>query len=471
MSGLIAGLPGFMTTVLGFLLILTVIVFVHEMGHFLIARWCGVTVKTFSIGFGRELWGRDDRYGTHWRIAAIPLGGYVKFIDDANAASAASSDALREMSPSDRAGAFQLKPIWQRAAVVAAGPLANFVLAIALYSGLNATYGVRLPPPVVDAVVAGKPAEKAGIKPGDRVLSIAGKDVETFEDIINLVAMYGGRELDVLIDRDGAKLLIPVTPEVEDIKNDLDLPMKIGDIGVHRFQAARIGSLLPGMPAEAAGLKLGDLVTAIDGQPIKTFESLGDKIGVSAGRMVQLDIERSGANLKFAVTPVPRQVPDGAGKTKNVGRIGIGPQSLQPQAVSLPTALRLGTRETWSNITQTLSGLGEIFAGRQAANQIGGPILMAEVTGKAMESGAEYVLRLLAYFSVSIGLLNLFPIPVLDGGHLLFYAIEAVRRRPLPPAVQDMAFRVGFAVLLTLIVFANYNDIVRKAKGLFPGMG
>ena len=471
MSGLLSGLPGILTMVLGFLLILMVIVFIHEMGHFLIARWCGVTVKTFSIGFGKELWGRDDRYGTHWRLAAIPLGGYVKFIDDANAASAGSTEALQEMSPQDRSGAFQLKPIWQRAAVVAAGPLANFVLAVVVYSALNATYGVRMAPPVIDAVVEGKAAAAAGFKPGDRVLSIGGETVETFDDITNIAAMHGGRELDVLIDRNGAQLLIPVTPEVEDIKNDLDLPMKIGNLGVHRHQAARIGSMLPDMPAQKAGLKLGDFITAVDGEPVKSFETLGEKIGASAGREVRLTIERNAEKLDVAVTPVPRPVPDGVGKTKTVGRIGIGPEALQPQAVGVIKSVRLGTSETWSNITQTLTGLGEIFAGRQSANQIGGPILMAEVTGKAIESGPEYVFRLLAYFSVSIGLLNLFPIPVLDGGHLLFYAIEAIRRRPLPPAVQDMAFRVGFAVLLTLIVFANYNDIARKAKGLFPGMG
>ena len=471
MSGLLAGLASGLTTLLGFLLILTIIVFIHEMGHFLVARWCGVTVKTFSIGFGRELWGWDDRYGTHWRVAAIPLGGYVKFIDDSNAASASDPDALKEMSTHERSGAFQLKPIWQRAAVVAAGPLANFILAIAVYTGLNATYGVRLQPPVIDAVVAGKPADKAGFKPGDRVVSVGGTSVETFDEVTEFIAMHGGRELDFVVDRNGAQLLIPVTPDVEDIKNDLNLPMKIGDIGIRRQLAARIGALQVGMPAEMAGLMPGDLITAVDSQKIANFEALGEKIGASAGREVRVSLERNGKPVEVSLTPVARQETDSAGITKQVGRIGIKPELPQPQAVNLVTAARLGTKETWSKITQTLSGIGEIFAGRQSAKQIGGPILMAEVTGKAMQGGFEYVLQLLAFYSVSIGLLNLFPIPVLDGGHLLFYAIEAVRRRPLPPAVQDIAFRVGFAVLLTLIVFANYNDIVRTAKGLVAAGG
>ena len=470
MSGLLGVLTGGLTMILGFLLLLTVIVFIHEMGHFLVARWCGVTVKTFSIGFGKELWGRDDRHGTHWRIAAIPLGGYVKFIDDANAASVGSADALKEMTAAEKAGAFQLKPIWQRAAVVAAGPIANFILAIVVYSAMNAVYGVRMAPPVIDSVVADMPAAAAGLKAGDIILSVAGKSTETFDDVINFIAVSGPRPLDILVDRNGTKLIIPVAPKVEDVKNDLNLPMQLGDIGIRRHQEARVGIIKEGMPAEKVGLKLGDLVVSFDGQPITSFEKLGEKIGGSAGREVRLGIERDGKTLDLAVTPISRPS-DGPDKAKQVGRIGIGPVPLQPQAVGLFTSLRLGVRETWGNITQTLSGLGEMITGRQSAGQIGGPILMAEVTGKAIESGVEPLLRLMAYFSVSIGLLNLFPIPVLDGGHLLFYAIEAVRRRPLPPAVQDAAFRFGFAVLLTLIVFANYNDIVRKAKGLFPGVG
>lgn len=471
MNGLLAGLSGGLTTLLGFLLILTIIVFIHELGHFLVARWCGVTVKTFSIGFGPELWGRHDRHGTHWRIAAIPLGGYVKFIDDTNPASAGASDALKQMSATERSGAFQLKPIWKRAAVVAAGPLANFILAIAVYSGLNATYGVRLAPPVIDALVEGFPAASAGFKLGDRVLSMGGASVETFDDINNIAALHGGRSLDVLIDRNGAKLLVPVTPKVEDIKNDLDLPMKIGVLGVRRHQPARVGSLMAGMPAEQAGMQPGDLITAVNGQAINSFEAIVEIIGVSAGKNVELKIDRDGKPVTISLTPVASTDPDGPNKTKTVGRIGVRADLPQPQAVGPLQAVRLGVRETWQNVTQTLTGLGEIFAGRQSANQIGGPILMAEVTGKAIDSGLDYVLHLLAYFSVTIGLLNLFPIPVLDGGHLLFYAIEAVRRRPLPPAVQDMAFRVGFAVLMTLIVFANYNDIIRTAKGLFPRGG
>lgn len=471
MSALLGSLGGGLTTIVGFLLVLTVIVFIHEMGHFLVARWCGVTVKTFSIGFGKELYGWDDRYGTHWRVAAIPLGGYVKFIDDANAASAgASPEALKELSAAEKAGAFQLKPLWQRSAVVAAGPLANFLLAIVVYSGLNAIYGVRMAPPVISSVIADMPAAAAGLKAGDHILSVGGTSVETFDDVINFIAVHGSRELDILVDRNGAKLLIPVKPNVEDVKNDLNLPMQLGDIGIRRYQEARVGLLREGFPAEKAGLKLDDLITSIDGQPIDGFDKLGEIIGASAGKEIRLSIDREGKAIDIAVTPVSRPS-DGPDKTKQVGRIGIGPVPLQPQAVGLFTSIRLGVRETWSNVTQTLSGLSEMIAGRQSASQIGGPILMAEVTGKAIDSGVESLMKLLAYFSVSIGLLNLFPIPVLDGGHLMFYAIEAIRRRPLPPAVQDAAFRFGFAVLLTLIVFANYNDIVRKAKGLFPGVG
>jgi regulator of sigma E protease len=471
MNDVVSLLAGGATTFVGFLGVLTVIVFIHEMGHFLVARWCGVTVKTFSIGFGKELYGWDDRHGTHWRIAAVPLGGYVKFIDDANAASAGQVDGATALSPEERKGAFQFKPLWQRSAVIAAGPIANFILAVFLYSMVFGTYGLRMAPPVIDSVVPGKPADVAGLRPGDRILEIDGTGIETFDDAVNYVAANHDQPLTILVERDRKPVSVSVKPEVEDVKNDLNLPMKLGDIGIRRYQEARIGSLADNMPAVKAGLQVGDLIKSFDGQPVDGFDSLSKKIVVSAGREVTLVVDRKGETVTIALTPATASAPDGKGGTKQVGRIGIGSVLLPPQAVGPLSAMRLGIKETWTNSVQTLSGLGQIFTGRQSASQIGGPILMAEVTGKAIESGLESLLKLTAYFSVTIGLLNLMPIPVLDGGHLVFNAIEAVRRRPLPVAVQDMAFRVGFALLLTLIVFANYNDLVRKAKGLFPGVG
>lgn len=464
---------GTLTTIAGFLAVIMVIVFVHEMGHFLVARWCGVKVHTFSVGFGKELWHRFDSRGTRWRIAAVPLGGYVKFIDDANAASAGSEpdEVLAKMSPEERAGAFRLKPLWQRAAVVVAGPLANFILAIFVYSLVFGAYGVRMPAPVFDGIRDGSPAARAGLKAGDRVVSIAGEDVETFDDIDSIISTNGGRELDFIIDRGGGKLLIPVTPDSIKIKNFLDIEMDLGDIGANRWQEARIGVVQDRSPAEAAGLKPGDLIVEVDGKPIQSFDALATVIGPNAGRPLTVKIERGMERSNVTVTPAAKTVTSADGKTTETGRIGIAPDMPKPVAVGPLQAVRLGVSETWWIIGKTLAGVRDIFIGRQSADQIGGLTMMGEVTGKAMESGFDSTLRLLAYFSVSIGLLNLFPIPVLDGGHLMFYAFEAVFRKPLPPKVQEIAFRIGFAVLVSLMIFANGNDLIRKAKTIFSSMG
>jgi regulator of sigma E protease len=358
-----------------FLFVLTIVVFFHELGHFLVARWCGVAVKVFSVGFGPELVGFTDRKGTRWRFAWIPLGGYVKFLDDENAASQPSKDALARMSATERAGAFQTKAIWQRTAVVAAGPMANFLLAIAIYTAVNLTVGVRTIAPRIGEVMPGMPAAAAGFKPGDLITKINGWSIEGFEDIQRIVGVSGGRELVVGIDRDGTKLDITVTPKIEEQDDTLGGTFRRGLIGV--------------TPSRAPG--------ALEAKPVGPVE-----------------------------------------------------------------ALRLGVRETYTNIAQTLQGIGDIIMQRQAADQMGGPILMAEVTAKVAELGIEPMLRWIAFISANIGFLNLLPIPVLDGGHLLFYGIEAVRRRPLSQRMQEIGFQIGIALVLMLMVYVNLAQVGRR---------
>lgn len=464
---------GTLTTIAGFIAVITVIVFVHEMGHFLVARWCGVKVHTFSIGFGKELFHWFDKQGTRWRIALIPLGGYVKFIDDANAASAGAEpeEVLAKMSDEERAGAFRLKPLWQRAAVVAAGPLANFLLAIALYAGVATAYGVRMPAPVFDVIRAGSPAERAGLKSGDRVVNAAGHDIKAFDELDIIIATNAGREIDLLVDRGGGKLLIPVTPVATKVKNFLDIELEIGDIGASRLQEARIGSLAPDMPAIASGLKPGDLLVAIDGKPVTSFETLAMTVGANAERPLKVSVDRAGEKFDVTLTPVKKSVQGPDKKMIDIGRVGITPAPPPLISVGPFDAIKLGVNETWAVMSNTLAGIRDMIVGRQSVDQLGGAVMMGEVTGQAMESGLDSTLRLLAYFSVSIGLLNLFPIPVLDGGHLMFYAYEAVFRRPLPPRVQEIAFRVGFAILMTLMIYANGNDLWRKAKSLLGTIG
>ncbi|MBA4172217.1 MAG: RIP metalloprotease RseP [Hyphomicrobium sp.] len=363
---------GYLMFPLAFLFVLTIVVFVHEMGHFLVARWCGVKVQAFSIGFGKEIWGFNDRHGTRWRLAMIPLGGYVKFMDDENAASVPSHEAISNMSPEQRAGSFHAKPLWQRAAVVAAGPIANFIMAIAIFAVIYSITGVRLTEARVDEVIADTPAARVGFKPGDVIVAIDGSAISGFSELQRLVGTSPGRKLTFTVKRDGKLMDLSAIPEVR--------------------------------------------------------EDPGDVTGMS--RRVVIGIK-------------------GVRRPQEVGTRSVGPIE----------AVGLGISETKFIITSTLSYLGDVIAGRQKADQLGGPIRIAEVSGQVAKVGIEALIHLVAVLSVSVGLINLFPIPLLDGGHLMFYAIEAVRGRSLSERSQEIGFRIGLAVVLSLMVFATLNDL------------
>lgn len=378
MTDMIAGLgSGVLGYVIPFLFVLTIVVFFHELGHFLVARWCGVTVKTFSIGFGPELIGRNDRHGTRWRISAIPLGGYVKFEGDENAASVPDRAAIEAMSPAERAGSFAAKPVWARAAVVAAGPIANFILAIAIFATLFALHGK------------------------------------------------------------------PVTE-------------------------ARVDSIEPGSVAAAAGFELGDLITSIDGSPIESFGDVQRIVTVSADEPLTVVVDRGGEPVEIAVTPRLSELKDNFGNVHRIGVLGIRRNtdggSVTVQRYSVPAAIVEGVKETWFVVARTGAYIGGVVTGRESADQLGGPIRVAQISGQVATIGFAALLNLTAVLSVSIGLLNLMPIPMLDGGHLVYYAIEAVRGRPLSERAQDVGFRIGLALVLLLMVFATWNDIVHLSQ-------
>lgn len=455
---------------LGFLFVLSAVVFFHELGHFLVARWCGVTVTTFSIGFGKELAAFVDRHGTRWRFAAIPLGGYVKFLDDTNAASAGAGDSSA-LTPEQRAGTFHDKPVWQRFLVVAAGPLANFLLAAVIYTALNVTTGVSRIAAQVDEVVAGMPAEQAGIRAGDLITRIDGWRIETFDDVSRLVLTSSGRTLDVTVERDGKTLTFPVKPRMRDEKDDLGVTVRLGDIGVRRHVPARVGLVMADSPAAEAGIAPGDIITAIDGQPVSSFRDVVDLVQPAADQTLSVTIQREGETRTLSIVPRGAEATMPDGSTKRVGRIGVAQDRPEPVAVPFLESVRLGVRETYSNIVQTITGIGDIVWGRQSADQVGGPILLAEVTARVVEHGWEPLLRLTALISANIGLLNLLPIPVLDGGHLVFYTIEAIRRRPLSQRIQEIGFRIGIAVVMMLVIFVNLNDLMRLGKRWLFGGG
>jgi len=375
-----AGLLGY---ILPFLVVLTIVVFFHELGHFLIARACGIRVLVFSIGFGPEIIGFNDRKGTRWKISAVPLGGYVKFFGDENAASVPDSAAVAHMSAAEREVSFFHQPVWARAAVVVAGPLANFVLAIVIFAGIFSVYGKE-------------------------------------------------------------------------------------------STAARVATVQPGSAAEAAGFQPGDLVLSIDGQPIESFGELQRVVVTSPGQPLHIVVNRGGVRENLTATPVLSEVKDSFGNVHRQGMLGItrapvGPGEIAIKPVNPVTAVGLGVHETWFVIDNTMTYLARVIIGRESPDQLGGPTRIAQIAGQVWQGGLHSggisgglvaIIQLAAVLSVSIGLLNLFPIPLLDGGHLLFYAVEAARGRPLSERAQEVGFRIGLAVVLMLMIFATYNDIL-----------
>ena len=349
-----------------FLFVITLVVFIHELGHFLVARLCGVTVDIFSIGFGREIVGFNDRHGTRWKLSWIPLGGYVKFAGDADASSRPDSASLQRMDSGTRQGALHFKPLYQRALVAAAGPIANFILAIVIFAGVILTVGKPAEPPIVEAVTSGSAAESAGIKAGDTIRSVGGETIHVFSDLQRIVGANAGHSLHVLVTRDGH------------------------DVGVD-------------------------------------------------------------------VVPTLSEVTDASGVKRSYGRLGIKDATV---GVGFLEAVKGGVDQTWFIIAQTGSYLGKIVTGRESPDQLHGILGIGAVSDQAARIGFGALIGLAGLMSVSIGLVNLLPIPVLDGGHLLYYACEAVLGRPLGERAQEVGFRLGLAFVLCLMLLATFNDLV-----------
>jgi regulator of sigma E protease len=366
-QGLVVG------TLVPFLFVLTVVVFVHEMGHYLVGRLCGIGVQAFSIGFGPELAGFNDRHGTRWKLCAIPLGGYVKFAGDMSVTSSqVDAQAVAAMSEAERKISFHTQPVWKRAATVFAGPLFNFLLTIAVFAVLFMAYGRYVSEPVVAEVTAGSPAEQAGIRPGDRFVSVDGEKVESFADVQRLVSGRGGDAITFVMLRDGKDVTVTASPRLMEQEDALGNKIKVAIIGVVNNQEAGQPRLVTYGPG-------GALVAAVE----------------ETGHI----IERTGQFLtRFAV-------------------------------------------------------------GREDKCQLGGPVKIAGMAGQAAKLGFEWLVQLVALLSVGIGILNLLPIPPLDGGHLVFYAVEAVTGRPLSERVMEALYRTGMFLVLAFMVFVFWNDL------------
>lgn len=372
-------LPAFLSTngiligtIVPFLFVLTIVVFVHEMGHYLVGRWCGIGVKAFSVGFGPELLGFNDRHGTRWKLCAIPLGGYVKFVGDMNVTSKPEGGELDNLSADERSVAFHTQPVWKRAATVVAGPLFNFLLTIAVFTVLFSAYGRYVMEPTVAEVRAESPAAKAGILPGDRFVSVDGSAVETFSDVQRLVSGRAGDSIAFVMRRDGKEVDVTAVPELMEQQDALGNSVKVAVIGV------------------------------------VNNEEMGQ----------------------------PRL-------------ISYSPGGAFVQAVS----------ETGHIIERTGQFLKRFVVGREDKCQLGGPVKIADMAGKAAKLGFEWLVQLVALLSVGIGFLNLLPIPPLDGGHLAFYAVEAVIGRPVSERAMEAVYRVGMILVLAFMGFVFWNDL------------
>ncbi len=359
--------PGILLTVLAFLLAIGPLVFVHELGHYFVARWFGVKIEAFSIGFGREIRGWTDKRGTRWKLGWMPLGGYVRFAGDMNAVSQPSPEWL-SLPAEERARTFQAKPVWQRALIVFAGPAVNFIFAFLILMGFALAYGESRTLPVANQVVAGSAAAKAGIVTGDRVISIDGRSMTVFDDVADYVRMRPNQRMSVEIERDGSVRALDITAGVREEKD-------------------RFGNL-------------------------HTF-----------------------------------------------GQFGIINTRLVVEPVSLVEAPGVAVRRIKSILTMMVDGLGQIIMGSRSAKELGGPLKIAQASGEMASIGLETFIGFVALISINLGFINLLPVPMLDGGHLLFYAIEAVRRKPVGAAAQEWAYRSGLLALFALMMFVTFNDL------------
>jgi regulator of sigma E protease len=451
-----------------FLFVLSIVVFVHEFGHFIVARWCGVAVEAFSIGFGRALCSWRDKKGTVWKIGWLPLGGYVKFLGDEGPASNPDREAMERLVESGAAanpeavkGYFHFKPLPQRAAVVAAGPVANFIFAILVFAAMYSIVGEDRIPPRID-VKESTAAFRAGFKTGDVIQAIDGRHVDSFGDIEQMVRISAGQALDFVIDRNGAQLAIRAVPEEHEMTDRFGNKLKLGELGLDSYLPPRIFEVKPNTAAAKAGFEKGDLVLAVNDRPVQSFGELQDVVRANGGRPLSVLIERQGRRLSLQAVPETREETDASGTPTKTVQLGItGRADVTYVRYDPLTALWRAADQTVFVVTKTLGYVGQMLAGRQDASQLSGIVGIAKMSGDFAQIGLLALINLAAMLSISIGLINLFPIPLLDGGHLMYYAYEAARGRPLGARAQELGFRIGLAFVISMMVFATWNDLAK----------
>jgi regulator of sigma E protease len=443
-----------------FVLVLGVLIIVHELGHFFMARLAGVGVERFSIGFGPVLWRLRGRE-TEYCLSLVPMGGYVKMMgDDENPLEGGKADTI------DPAKAFNAKPLAARFLIVFAGPAMNFVLAAVIAGLMFMLVGRPVAPAVVGRVTEGGPAAQAGLKTGERVVAVDGKPVQYWEDLARAVHAAEGRPLQVSVQGPAGERTIALTPTQAKRKDLFGDEQTVWEIGATPFIPAAIGGTVSGDPADQAGLKAGDVVVALEGQPVLSWDELAERIHQRPGQPTRLDVERGAQSLTVTVTPRKGKVAGPDGKEVEVGLVGIRPGGAVAMVRSNPVSA-MWEGLVWSGdvTVKTAIGLYKIVVGQLDRSNIGGPIQIAKTAGEQARQGIVSLALFTAVISVNLFLLNLLPVPMLDGGHLLFFAFEAVLGRPLSVRKREVAQQVGFALLMLLMVFAFYNDF--KRIGLF----
>lgn len=441
-----------------FLLVLSILVFVHEWGHYIVARLCGVRVETFSIGFGKELFGFNDSHGTRWKFSLIPLGGYVKMFGDVDPASARHTDEIedadghkRHLTEAEKSVAFYNKPVAQRAAVVFAGPAINFLFAIILLAGLYIVYGQPVTPPLTAAVIEGSAADKAGFKPHDRILAIDGRAIDRFEDVRRAVMIGLDTPLTFTVEREGGRIDLVAVPVVKEERDRFGFKHSRGLLGI----------LGPGN-----GLAISQ-INAVNGAAVDTPEKARAALAAAMGRDIVLTMKgaQGAAEAPDRVKVRPLAGLNGAlfdkdipGSEKLVIASRVGEDYVK---YGFASGLWNATRETFGIAGATLQAMWQMLSGTRSATEMGGIIRIGAMAGDMAQIGIVALISFTALLSINLGLINLFPIPMLDGGHLVFYIFEALRGSPIPDQIQEYAFRLGLAILVGIMLFANLNDLVQ----------
>ncbi|ABA89155.1 membrane-associated zinc metalloprotease RseP [Syntrophotalea carbinolica DSM 2380] len=445
-----------MLKILGGILMLGVLVFVHELGHFLVAKWCRVKVLKFSLGFGPKLFSRTLGE-TEYKICLIPLGGYVQMLGEGN-----DEEAL-PLSEEDKLRSFAEKPVLQRLAIVAAGPVMNLVLPF-VFLPLAFFIGMDQPafldqPACIGHVVTESPADRAGLAAGDCILKVGGVEAGSWSESEKKLLAQAGSDLSFLVARNSELFAVQLPADASATEG-------LRGLGVLPKQAAVIGYLEDRMPAASAGLQLNDRIVSIDGNPLGSWYDIPALVQAGGGKPMTVVVERSGVLLTLQVVPLFKE---NAGGESGVGRymLGVGPKTESVfKRYVLGDAFREGAARGFELVDMTLLFLRKLFAGHVSAKNIGGPIMVVQMAGSVAESiDIAQILSMLAFLSIQLGILNLLPVPILDGGHLLFGVVELVRRKPLSEQAREVAQQIGLVLLILLMAWAFYNDIMRLTFG------